>query len=186
MRRSSGETLLLVVPGGEGAGGSSPHRTRAGAQTHRARPAGLSGVLFVKEEEEEEEGKKAAQASCLLFTRLLLVFLHIRYTSWCGLFTQASLCLCVGNKSTCSSSCCSVSPSCGLWFQGFCFASSTLLLPSRQNILFPVRQVRPQYCAERRSTVASLPLVMALVCPLPRAELDHGVLAVGHGLRRGV
>ena len=59
------ETLLLVVPGGEGAGGKEEEgavHTRAGAQAHRARPAGLSVVLFVKEEEEEEEGeKKAAQ-----------------------------------------------------------------------------------------------------------------------------
>ena len=37
-----------------------------------------------------------------------------------GLFTQASLCLCVSNRSTCSSSCCTVSPSCGYWFQGWC------------------------------------------------------------------
>ena len=52
-------------------------------------------------------------------------------------------------------------------------------LASKQTILIPARQVRTQYYAERRLTMASLPLVMALVCPLTRAELDHGVLTVG-------
>ena len=190
VRRSSGETLLLVVPllrGGDGvddmavaylleeeevkrrreevhtgrsevgtplaAGGAlvAP-LCRAGAQAHRGRPAGLSSVLFVKEEEEEEEGKKLPKASCLLFTRLLLVFLHNRYTSWCGLFTQASLCFCVGNKSTCSSSCCRVSPSCGHWFQGCCHR-------------------------QRADSASSASTVLC------GAKIDHGVLSVGHGLR---
>ena len=177
MRRSSGETILLVVPGGEGTGGKEEEgavHKRAGAQAHRARSAGLSGVLFVKEEEEEEEGKKKLPK---------LRASSSRGSCWSSSTTGTLLGVGSSHRRPCVSVW-ATSPR-ALRHVAECLPHVAFgFKDAATDSELTARQVRRQYCAERRSTMASLPLVMALVCPLPCAELDHGVLVVGHGLQR--
>ena len=206
MRRSSGETLLLVVPllrGGDGvddmavaylleeqevkrrreevhtgrsevgtplaAGGARvAPLCRAGAQAHRARPAGLSSVLFVKEEEEEEEGKKLPKLRAS----------SLRGSCWSSSTTGTLLGVGSSHRRPCVSVW-ATSPR-ALRHVAECLPHVAIgFKDAATDSELTAHQVRPQYCAERRSTMASLSLVTGSkdtdVCFLHIQLVDKGL-----------
>ena len=158
-----------LPPGG--AGGKEEEgtvHTRAGAQAHRARPAGLSSVLFVKEEEEEEEGKKLPKLRAS----------PSRGSCWSSSTTGTLLGVGSSHRRPCVSVW-ATSPR-ALRRVAECLPHVAIgFKDAATDSELTARQVRPQYCAERRSTMASLSLVTGSkdtdVCFLHIQLVDKGL-----------